>query len=204
MKLKPVIIYLGAFVLVVVLIFLFSGKENEGMDKSVNPHEGIAMDNPHANLPGAQGEAPSKANVSEKYKQRVAELRNKIKENPDDTLSMKELGNFQYMAHQTDESLELYNKILTYDPHRTDILFSIGVIYYNKGDYDQAEEMVKKVLAYDQGNSVALFNLGTIMNAKGDRDGALKYWKQLINDHPNTQEAFLAQTAIKKMDDGNK
>ena len=204
MKFKPVTIYLGAFALVVLLIFLFSEGENNEVKKPFNSHEGVPMDNPHEGMKDAKGEIPSKDNVSESYKKKVEELRIRIKENPNDTLSIKELGHFQYMAHKTDEALDLYNRILAIDPHRTDILFAVGVIHYNEGKYDEAESFVKKVLEYDPANSVAIYNLGAIKKASGDNVAALKYWKRVINEHPKTQEAFLAQTAIRKMEDENK
>jgi len=204
MKFKPVTIYLAVFAVAVILIFFFAGSGDSNEKAMNDPHANLPKDDIHSKLGDQTGEMPSKENVSQKFKQKVAELKSILEENPSDTASMKELADLQYMAHSMDEALQLYKKILTFNPNRTDVNFAIGVIHYNNKEFDEAEKVVKGVLKYDPENMVAMYNLGAISNARGDKNSAVKYWQSIIDKYPKTHEAFLAQTAIKKMETGEK
>ncbi len=201
MKFSPITIYLSIFIVAVILIIYLAQGSNQAVTDTNNPHSRLPDDDIHRNLGDVQADMPSKDNVSEKFKQKIAELRSKLESSPTDTASMKELADLQYMAHNTVEAMELYKKILTYDSKRTDVNFAIGVIHYNNKEYGTAEKIVKQVLSYDPDNTVAMYNLGAISNAKGDLSSALKYWKTLVEKHPDTHEAFLAETAIKKLEE---
>lgn len=200
MKVKPVTIYVGFIIAVLLFIFFFVGEEN----KVADPYSDLPEDDVHGNLPQTSGEAPSKENVSEKVKQRIAELRNNITENPADTVSMKELAQFQYMAHEMEEAIELYKTILSYDDKRTDIQFAVGVIHYNNKEFDAAEAIMNKIIGYDSDNTVAVYNLGAINLGRGNTGRAKEYWNSIINNYPDSHEAFLAETALKKLENEGK
>ncbi|MBU1101321.1 MAG: tetratricopeptide repeat protein [Bacteroidetes bacterium] len=206
MKVKPVTIYIAVFFVAVILIVFFASNNNSD-EVSTNPHaamseNGMPSDDVHKGMAGKGADSPSKANVSEKFYARMNELKSKIETNPDDTLSMKELGHFNYMAHKSDEAMALYRKILTIDDKRSDIHFAVGVIYYNDKKFDLAEQEMKTVLGYDKDNTVAMYNLGAIYQGKGDIEKAKTIWNSITKKYPDSHEAFLAETSLEQLKQG--
>lgn len=207
MKVKPVTIYIAAFLVAIILIVVFSGKNSSSDEVVANPHGEVSdskmpNDDVHSGMSDMGSNTPSKSNVSEDFYARMNELKSKIEENPNDTLSMKELGHFNYMSHKTDEAMALYNKILSIDNKRTDIHFAVGVIYYNDRRFDLAEEKMNTVLGYDNDNTVAIYNLGAISQGSGDIEKAKGYWQSIIQKYPDSHEAFLAQQSLEQIKQG--
>jgi tetratricopeptide (TPR) repeat protein len=197
MKLKPIYIYSGLIVIAVVLLIIFSGNPEKKTETAGNQmpqdeiHKGIA--------PGGKSE-PSAANVNEEVKQRMESLKEAYEETPEDTLKMRQYADFLSMAHNQEEAMKLYEKIIKKDPERTDIRLKLSLIYYHMQKFDAAENMVKEILKYDKMNGRAKFNLGVFEANKGNKEKAKELISQVIKENPGTELAKMAENAIKSMD----
>ncbi|MGE5399917.1 MAG: tetratricopeptide repeat protein [Ignavibacteriales bacterium] len=194
MKIKPIYIYAGVIVAAVIFLIIFSTGDKKNSSNPANSE--MPKDEIHKGLtPGSGG--VSGADVSAEVKQKMEALRQAYEKNPDDTLKTREYAEFLSAAHKPDQAIPLYENILKKGPQRTDIRFSLGLVYYNKGDFTKAEELVNSVLQYDKNNVQAEYNLGAIAASRGDNAKAKSIWQGIIKDHPNSEFAPLAKEAIK-------
>ncbi|MGE5352940.1 MAG: tetratricopeptide repeat protein [Acidobacteriota bacterium] len=189
MKIKPLYIYIGVIVAAVVFLIVFSTVNNKSEKSTQMPQDEV-----HQGLQGGKG--PSSADLSEDIKQKMATLKSNYEKNPEDTLRAREYAEFMAAAHKPEVAIPIYENILKKGPKRTDIRFSLGLVYYNRGDYNKAEELVNSVLAYDKNNVQAKYNLGAIASSRGDFAKAKSIWQDIVKNYPNTEFSAMAQEAI--------
>jgi tetratricopeptide (TPR) repeat protein len=193
MKFKPQYFYIILVVILVALIVIFTQKKSSNVPADIANKE-IPNDEIHKGLKG--NETPGKSNVSAEVIHKMEELKKAAEENPNDTLKLREYADFLSEAHKPDEAIQYYQKILQKYPKRTDILFSLSLIYYNKHNYNKTEELTNKILSYDKNNPLALYNLGAIYATKGDNKRAEKLWNEIIQKYPNTEAAKIAKQSL--------
>ena len=198
MKFRPLYAYLSLVAILVVLLIVFTQKNNSNKPLQDIANQEMPNDDIHKGL--QNGETPNKSNVSADIMHKMEELKKGAEENPNDTLKMKEYADFLSEAHKPDEAIKYYQKILKVDPKRTDILFSLAFIYQNKHDYDKSEECTNKILSYDKNNTLALYNLGAISATKGDKNKAKDIWNGIINKYPNSEAAKTAQESLSHLE----
>jgi tetratricopeptide (TPR) repeat protein len=200
MKFKTIFLYgllVGA--VVVILIIVTQQNSNEQENVSFNQSQNIPDDEVHNQLQSQSSNTPNKENVSESYKQKIVELKTAIEKNPEDTLSLREYADLLAASHKMDEAITFYEKILAKNKKRTDIHFSLSLIYFNKNNFVKAEDQNKKVLTYDQQNQMALYNIGAIAATQGNIDKAKKFWKSVIDIDPNSETGKLAAGSLDKV-----
>lgn len=199
MKFKTIYLYGAVIILAVVLLVIFSQDRKAGQDNTDDlQNQNIPDDDIHNQL-RMQESNPSKENVSEEFHRRMAELKRATEVNPNDTIKLKEYADFLSAAHKTEEAIQTYEKILKINPKRSDIFFSITLLYYTMNDLTKAEEYNEKVLAYDPGNPMALYNKGAIAATRGDKQTAKDIWENLIADDPNSEVGNLAKQSLSKL-----
>lgn len=198
MKFKPVYIY--SLVIAAALIFLIfsNNNDNEGNKPVVDTNKQMPMDDVHKNL-NMPGNQPGKDNVSENYKKQLEMLKRAYEQNPEDTLKIREYADFLSAAHNNSEAITLYKKILTKNPKRTDIYFSIASVYYNQKDFKNSEETISRILKYDRNNFEARYNLGAIAATQGDKEKARLYWQQIIDEMPHSTIGELAKSSMERL-----
>lgn len=189
MKIKPLYIYIGVIAAAVLFLIIFS-TSNKKSEKSPQ----MPQDEIHQGL--QEGKGPSAADLSQDIKEKMAALKSNYEKNPDDTLRAREYAEFLAAAHKPEVAIPIYENILKKGPRRTDIRFSLGLVYYNRGDYNKAEELVHSVLAYDKNNVQAKYNLGAIASSRGDAAKARSIWQEIVKNYPNTEYSTMAQEAI--------
>jgi tetratricopeptide (TPR) repeat protein len=195
MKFKTWYIYIIVVIAAAaVLVFVTSDQKTKQTTETQMPQDEI-----HKGLKDQTGKSPGKGNVSQEAIHQMEMLKKAAEENPDDTLKLREYADFLAQAHQQDEAIKEYEKILKKDPKRTDILTSIAFIHYNKKEYKEAEEGLSKVLAIDKNHLQAKYNLGAIAANQGDFEKAKKIWTQLVKEHPGTEMAKLAQESLSRL-----
>ena len=91
MKFKPLYAYLSLIIILVVLLVVFTQKNNEELPQDVANKE-IPNDDIHNGL--KNGDTPNKSNVSADIMHKMEELKKGTEENPDDTLKLKEYADF--------------------------------------------------------------------------------------------------------------
>lgn len=198
MKFKLAYVYVSLVILIVVILIFIVPTEksnlNDLKNKSLMPNDSI-----HNILKNPSASSPSKENVSPEFKKQLEDLKAKSERNPKDVEILKEYADFLASAHQPDEALKVYERILKINPKHKEVLFTLAFIYYSRQDFAQAEIFTNKILAIDSEDHQALYNLGAINAAKGNKNKAKEIWENLIKHQPNTSSAELAKSSLMKL-----
>lgn len=197
MKIKPLYLYSGIFVLATVFLIFFTSKDSSDTSEELSTNE-MPDDDVHKGLKNPT-QNPGKENVSNEVKHQIEMLKKAVEENPNDTLKMREYADLCAAAHRPEEAVIYYYGILNINPGRTDILNSLAFIYYSKKDYDKASDLTGKILLYEPDNTEAMYNLGAIAATKGDKTEARIKWEELIKKYPDSNESKLAENSLKKL-----
>ena len=200
MKFKPIYLYGVVLAAAVVLLIFFSRSKDSNPDPETTnlQNENIPDDDIHNQLK-MQESNPTKDNVTENFHKRMGELKQAVENNPNDTLKLKEYADFLAAAHKTEEAIRMYDRILKINPKRTDIYFSITLLYYNEKDLQKAEEYNEKVLIYDPTNSMALYNRGALAATRGDKEKARTIWEKIVKDDPDSEVGNLAKQSLTRL-----
>jgi tetratricopeptide (TPR) repeat protein len=200
MKFKPVYFYgLIAIAALVILIIVAVQEYSNTTPSNISNDQVMPDDDVHKQLRNQESNSPGKDNVSEDYKKRVAALEAKISINPADTAAMKEYADLLSASHKMMEALTWYEKILEVNPKRSDIYFSLALIYYNKQDFAKCQELNDKVLSYDPKNQMALYNNGAIAATQGDYSKAKEYWDKVISINSESETGKLAKESLSRL-----
>jgi tetratricopeptide (TPR) repeat protein len=199
MKFKPIYLY-GIIIIAATIILLVVSQDNSTEQNQVtfDQNQQMPNDDVHKQLMN-QSNSPSKENLSAEYKERMTKLKDAVERNAKDTVALKEYADFLSASHKMNEAIPYYEQILDIDPKRTDIHFTLAVVYYNKQDLVKCEEQNKKVLAYDPQNQMAIYNLGAIAATKGEVEKAKGFWNQVININSDSETGKLAKESLSKL-----
>ena len=200
MKFKPIYLY-GFIAVAAIAIFIIVGIQ-ESSDTSqvpVTDNQMMPDDDVHKQLMNQGSSSPGKENVSEEYKRKLSELREAVDNNPSDTLAMREYADFLSASHKMNEAIPYYEKILEVDPKRSDIYFSLAIIYYNKQDFIKCEEVNNKVISFNPTNQMALYNLGAIAATQGKKEKAKELWNKVVSINAESETGKLAEQSLEKI-----
>ncbi|HEY6625992.1 MAG TPA: tetratricopeptide repeat protein [Ignavibacteriaceae bacterium] len=200
MKFKPIYLYgILGLLAVVVLIVVGIQETSNSTEVSISNDQTMPDDDVHKELKNQIGNTPGKENVSDDYRKKMAELKVAVDKNPSDTLAMRNYADFLSASHKMNEAIQYYEKILNINPKRTDIYFSLALIYYNKQDLVMCEEVNNKVLTYDPKNQMALYNLGAIAATQGRTDKAKEFWNKVVSINAESETGKLANESLGKL-----
>lgn len=84
------------------------------------------------------------------------------------------------------------------------LLYNIGGLYEVKRNYDLAAKsyatlLADKELMIPDFRQDVLLALGRVMSAAGKKDEAVKYYEDIINDHPDSLAAFMANSKLAEL-----
>ncbi|MEM4260729.1 MAG: tetratricopeptide repeat protein [Candidatus Woesearchaeota archaeon] len=197
-KLKVKHFYLILIIMIVIiLVYAISNKnQNQGLTNFNKNHPNkILTDSIHSKL--FNKSIPSKDNVSIEFRKKLNELEGKYKANPTNLAIATELADNYLAAHKNQEAIKIYESFR--DKLSIDLLFNLTSAYYNLGDFEKADEVSRYILKKNRNEYRAIFNLGSINATKGNKEAAKKYWEEVINNYPNTEEALKAKEFINKL-----
>ncbi|MCW8803509.1 MAG: tetratricopeptide repeat protein [Ignavibacteriaceae bacterium] len=200
MKFKPIYFY-GIIVVVTITLLIVVGVQDSSdtTEVTISNDQKMPDDDVHKQLKNQGSNVPGKENVSEAYREKIAELKEAVDKNPSDTLAMREFADFLSASHKMNDAIPYYEKILEINPKRSDIYFSLALIYYNKQDFAKCEDENNKVLSYDPKNQMAIYNLGAIAATKGDVVKAKDFWNQVIEINSDSETGKLAKESMGKL-----
>jgi tetratricopeptide (TPR) repeat protein len=138
-------------------------------------------------------------NAAARLSRRLAEFKNAIDNNPQDTLKMREYANLLGGAHRDQEAAKVFENILAIGPNRIDVMLILTYIYYTLGNTEKAEEYTNRVLSINKDNPEANFNLGILELKKGDKEKAKQILNSVIKRFPNNNVALYAKSALQKL-----
>lgn len=98
-----------------------------------------------------------------------------------------------YDKEQYDESIHYYQKILQTDPHDSDLLHELGVVYMDKGDLKNALRYLQKALdlSIDDDNDALWNDLGSVHYQSEQNDNALRCYGRALEINSNNREALF-------------
>lgn len=199
MKFKPLYMYGIIFVIIIAGIVITSSNNKELTTPFVSSRNGeIPNDATHQGM--GKNDVPSKSNVRGDFLAELESAKAELEKNQNDTLAMKNYAMMLGMSHQTEQSIKLYEKILSIDPNRIDILLAEGFAFYNDQNYKMAEVVTKKIIALDDSNLEAKYNLGIMAALQGDNNKAKKIWEKIASKYPNEKVGKLATDALVQLD----
>lgn len=196
MKIKPLFIYLGAFVLVVIAIIIFStNKKTNFRSTQFENEKQIPDDDIHNSL----GTAPGGGNVSSEFRERMNKLKAKYEEDPGDTANTLEYGRLLAAAHKPEEALKIFNYILVIDKNRDDVRFDVATVYYNLQRFSDAKRELEMIYRNGSNSPDILYNLGAVEATLGNNQKAKELWQKVIENHPESEAAEIAGNSLKSL-----
>jgi len=194
MKIKPLYIYLFAFVAFIVAVIVFSNYNNSESASNKMPEDEV-----HQGLSSEEG-TPSKSNVRTSAMEQLESLKAVYEKNTKDTLAAREYADMLTMSHQYGKAIEIYNYIISVDPKRIDAHLQLTYVHFNNGDFTKAYEHTNKILALNKDHQIALYNSGAIEAAKGNNAKAKEIWQFLLKRFPKTDIAHIAEQSLVQLE----
>lgn len=201
MKFKPVYLYGIIAITAIALLLFVTIKENSNPVQypTISNNEQMPNDEVHKQLMNQGSNSPGKQNVSEEYRKKLTELENAVKQNPSDTIALRQYADYLSASHRMSEAIPFYKNILEVNPKRSDVRFSLAIIYFNIQEFDKCREENEKVLTYDSQNQMALYNLGAISATQGFKDKAKEYWNTVLSINAKSETGVLAAESLQKI-----
>lgn len=130
---------------------------------------------------------------------KVGELTAKVKADPKDTASMRELANMYFGAADFTNAALWQNRVLELTPKDTEARLALGAAKFNGGDTAEAEKQWREVLRLDPKNAEAHYNLGFffLSQTPPQIDKAEAEWAKVSELAPGSE---IAKTATAHLD----
>jgi tetratricopeptide (TPR) repeat protein len=92
------------------------------------------------------------------------------------------MGKAYYFQQQKKlpEAIDLYRKIVTIDPHYSNALFNLGVLYLDQNDLDKAYQHFDLIIKQSVTFYRAYYYRGFIEEKRGNKDAAITDYKQAL------------------------
>lgn len=127
---------------------------------------------------------------SKEVMDKVTNLIERSRKDPNDKDSRIELGNIFYNLGQFEQAINYYSQVLELDPKNVNVRTDLGTSYHFLGDHDRALKEFAISLSLDPAHAETLQNLGWVKyNGKKDYKGALEAWNKLLATHPGYRNA---------------
>jgi tetratricopeptide (TPR) repeat protein len=107
-------------------------------------------------------------------------LREAIKKNPGDIDSQLLLARLDVSSGNTEEAIQIYEKILELAPDNTTVRLRLGYLYSQQGRYKEGEQTIKVVLTKDPESYFALLYLARLAIQSGDYDTAATFYEKIL------------------------
>lgn len=207
-KIKPIYNYLSGIVIAFAAILIVSRFNPQlrtpASVKNAPPAKDIQgqiipNDAIHRNLMNPLAQKPSKNNVMSSIMGHMNDLKNQVKQHPNDTLKIRQYADFLAEALQYDKAIKYYKKILKRYPRRIDVMSSLVFIYFDQKDLNNAERYLHKILSIDKDNVQAMYNLGAVEANKGEKEKARQIWTKIINNFPRSSLVIKAKNSINRL-----
>jgi cytochrome c-type biogenesis protein CcmH/NrfG len=115
----------------------------------------------------------------------AAPLLEKLKNNPNDSALLVQVGAIYHTTHRFKEAAGYYQRALDTDPKNVAIRTKLASSLYRNGDIDGAIAQLNQALKYEPKDANALFDLGMIrLQGEGDGKGAIAAWQRLLKTNP--------------------
>jgi len=105
--------------------------------------------------------------------------------------ALNNLASVYARTRRPDEAIEIYRKLLAFQPDNASAHLSLGWTYFTTGKIDEAEERFREVLRLDKNSPRAHLNLGRIAEMRGREEDAAKRYRAALEYVPEMTEEHL-------------
>lgn len=179
---KTKVIYVGLGILAILMFVLYSS----GVFDTVPSRQ--------INRETAQPGTSSGVNLANM--QRINELENQVKANPEDAHLLLELAHLKNDSGLYENAILDYRKYLQTHEDDADARIDMGVCYYNLRQYDQAKAEMQKALEYKPDHQIGHLNLGIVNLASGNLEDSKKWLSKAVSLNPNNEIGRKAQELL--------
>jgi tetratricopeptide (TPR) repeat protein len=116
-------------------------------------------------------------------------LRELVRANPEDKLSLNRLGIKHFRRGELDEAAEYYEKALAVDKRYLPALNNLAGVHYQRGELDESIRICRRILKIDPNSARTYVNMGRALYVKGERDAAVAQWQKALEVDPGNAEA---------------
>ncbi|HVO72685.1 MAG TPA: tetratricopeptide repeat protein [Ignavibacteriaceae bacterium] len=118
--------------------------------------------------------------------QRINELENQLKSNPNNADVLLELAHLRNDSGFNEKAIENYKQYLKIHPENADARVDMGVCYYKLRMYDEAKEAMETALKYSPRHQIAHLNLGIVNLAAGNLEKSKEWLQKAVDIDPNS------------------
>ena len=124
------------------------------------------------------------SNIDAQLEGIAAELRRRVRENPDDLDSYLKLGAIYQKLNRLDDAISAYKRAKQLDPENLQIRLALGTLYEARGDLDRAIAEYEEALRISDMPFIH-GALATLYQKKGRIDEAISEIKKVLKAEPN-------------------
>jgi tetratricopeptide (TPR) repeat protein/Zn ribbon nucleic-acid-binding protein len=128
--------------------------------------------------------------------QKINDLADVVKNNPQDTASILELANLQNDAGMFEQAIINYKQYLSFVPKDPAARIDLGICYYNLQNFDAAISEMEQALKYDSKMQIGYLNLGIVNLAAGKMELSQEWLKKAVAIDPNSENGKKAQELL--------
>jgi cytochrome c-type biogenesis protein CcmH/NrfG len=145
--------------------------------------------------PGAAAQ-PTPEEMKRMADKRVAPLLEQLKNNPNDTKTLAEVGQDYFVAKQFNDAATYFNKVVEIKP-TAQAWTNVASAYYYGGAGEKAIEALNQALKIDPKFGNGLYNLGMLKwLVEGDTKGAIECWEKLLKTNPDASHRAQVEAMI--------
>jgi cytochrome c-type biogenesis protein CcmH/NrfG len=122
---------------------------------------------------------PSAQNVAPEVHAQLMTLRRDVEAAPRDTALLFELARMEFDAHQLEQSVATYERLLAVAPDHRQAYLDLAQALLTLGRPDDARRAMERLLEQRPGDLAAMYNLGAIAANAGDLATARTQWAEV-------------------------
>ena len=128
--------------------------------------------------------------------QKINDLEQVVKENPQDTSAILSLAHAKNDANLFDQAIVNYKQYLALVPKDPDARIDMGICYYNLKDYDTAIKEMEQAIKYDPKHQIGYLDLGIVSLTKGDLAESKKWLQKAVALDPGSDYGKKAEELL--------
>jgi uncharacterized membrane protein YvbJ len=179
---KTKVIYVGLGILAILMFVLYSS--------------GVFDTVPSGQINRETAQTGTSSGVNLANMQRINELENQLKANPEDAHLLLDLAHLKNDSGLYENAILDYRKYLQTHEDDADARIDMGVCYYNLRQYDQAKAEMQKALEYKPDHQIGHLNLGIVNLASGNLEESKKWLNKAVSLNPNNEIGRKAQELL--------
>jgi len=164
-----------------------------------SPASAMLRTQPSANGTGQPTLTPTGDNVADSYFHEIFVFESKLKENPSDTLAMRQLGRLLQDGHRMNEAISQYESYLALRSKAKQVWLDLAASRAGDKRWTEAEEGILAMLKVYPGDEAAEYNLGAIAANAGDMKKAEAIWKKLSETASDGTIKAMAQLSLSRV-----